>query len=1263
MKNIVSLFLLAVCTIASIQGQQLKTVENSLRQAVISFESAAPVVSTVNLGGTLYDRVSIPQCGTSQQAGQPQLPVYRRLIEIPVCDSIEVVVTQCDRQTLSAADLGISHPLIPIQPHRRKNDTVQHLVIDAAALVADTFFGSTLVSIEPLGIARSRRLALLSIAPLAYNPARQQFFFTKHADIVLRYHNADSKATQLLANHQSVAMPAPQGLIPLTVKASKASRQAPLRYVVIAHPMYRGLFDDFANWKRRQGFETDVVYLDDPEVGVTRESIRAYLKRQYTSATATRPAPSYVLLAGEYGQLQPFFTRVTDNTITGDIAHITDLYFFTWTDDNLPDCLYGRLSASTPELMRNQIDKILYYEQYSFDDPSYLGRAILTAGYDGKTAGDYAYTNCDPSMDYAASNYITAANGYHTVYYYKNNTTLVPTGVTVSGSSHTTDAQSTLLRHYSEGAGWINYSGHGTERGWSGPQFNVNQVASMANYDKPSVMIGNCCLTNRFSTSTCFGEALLQRGNRAGAAAYIGASNSTFWDDDFYWSVGFRNAISPEMHVPTARYDANHVGMYDRLFHQHGEPSGIHATSMGAMIQAGDMAVMSEGLADYSLYYWEIYHLLGDPSMQPWLGEAQPLNMQVSSPVSRSTGTVVVITEPFARIALTTDDNQLVDAVFADAEGSAILHFDPYMADSVLHVTGTAQNRIPAQNLLSLSNDAAIHLGITSLQVNRCIAGDTASLSFGLVNLSTDTLRYINYLLRGDPQLITPLHTNEYIHQLAPAHSSQQSMVCHTLIAPSVADQTEIVASLQFIADTLVVRLPVRMIVQAPVLSITRIDTRGTVAPGAAIDVLLTIANHGHATSRPFSCSITQPFGLAHSSDQQTVDALAPDSSATIRFSITLDSLCLRLRELPLLLTAHFGTHDIELPTIMPFYSDDFSTADFSRLAWRNTAEYPWQISSSAALSGAYAACSFRPLANGQSSSLALSFRSLGTDSVSFYYRVASEPDNDLFIATLDDITLLNASGHTGLWQHLSAPVDSGSHTLVFTYQKDMSRSVDSDCVWLDALRLPDTTSLVTHFYADTVCRDEPYPFFDQQADTRQAGVQLLSHINGDTLTLLRLSVVASPALAITVSDSAVLPGQSAFLTATGAVSYRWNTGDTTPSIIVSPSGPTTYTVVGITAGCSTADSVPLDIRPLTIETLSPLSPARLYPNPTRALLTIEAPDMQQVTLFDLRGRQILLLAPHAAKTQIDLSPLPHGIYLLRIATPHGTTTPKVSRQ
>ncbi len=76
----------------------------------------------------------------------------------------------------------------------------------------------------------------------------------------------------------------------------------------------------------------------------------------------------------------------------------------------------------------------------------------------------------------------------------------------------------------------------------------------------------------------------------------------------------------------------------------------------------------------------------------------------------------------------------------------------------------------------------------------------------------------------------------------------------------------------------------------------------------------------------------------------------------------------------------------------------------------------------------------------------------------------------------------------------------------------------------------------------------------------------------------------AAPAPAVTVASQSICPGQSATLTASGAMYYQWSNGATGNSITVSPSETTTFTVVGKTAGVSSAPiSATVTVNPLPV--------------------------------------------------------------------------------
>ncbi|MDR3339127.1 MAG: hypothetical protein LBT25_03355, partial [Candidatus Symbiothrix sp.] len=90
---------------------------------------------------------------------------------------------------------------------------------------------------------------------------------------------------------------------------------------------------------------------------------------------------------------------------------------------------------------------------------------------------------------------------------------------------------------------------------------------------------------------------------------YIGASYYTYWSEDFWWAVGFKTVtLNPS-------YNSVHLGAYDRMFHTHNEPQSEWCNMQGQLMIGGNLAVQ-ESTSSRKLYYWEIYHLMGDPSLK-----------------------------------------------------------------------------------------------------------------------------------------------------------------------------------------------------------------------------------------------------------------------------------------------------------------------------------------------------------------------------------------------------------------------------------------------------------------------------------------------------------------------------------------------------------------------------------------------------------------------------------------------------------------------
>ena len=78
------------------------------------------------------------------------------------------------------------------------------------------------------------------------------------------------------------------------------------------------------------------------------------------------------------------------------------------------------------------------------------------------------------------------------------------------------------------------------------------------------------------------------------------------------------------------------------------------------------------------------------------------------------------------------------------------------------------------------------------------------------------------------------------------------------------------------------------------------------------------------------------------------------------------------------------------------------------------------------------------------------------------------------------------------------------------------------------------------------------------------------------------------------------------------------------------------------------------------LDAADPLAGLKVYPNPTRGTLTIDAKDVISVEVFDLAGR---LVTTFEGVNSFDITGLAAGTYTLRIETARGETVRRIVKK
>jgi PKD repeat protein len=255
-------------------------------------------------------------------------------------------------------------------------------------------------------------------------------------------------------------------------------------------------------------------------------------------------------------------------------------------------------------------------------------------------------------------------------------------------------ADTDIISRITSGIGFANYTAHCNEIGWAEPSVVNADIANFNNLNKYPFMIGNCCLSFKFDYSDAFGENLLQTANE-GAVGYIGTSNNSLWDEDFWWGVGLSsvdhsNTANVGNFSPTNSED----GAYDALFHETGQPYSEWFYTASQIVYSGNMQVQASGSSNKK-YYWEIYHCSGDPSLMPYMSEPDALSLSFPNPMQGAT-TLTVTTEPYTYVAVS-KSNVLLDAKWSGS-GTSVTLTVPAFTGETYCVVGTKQDRSPYIN-------------------------------------------------------------------------------------------------------------------------------------------------------------------------------------------------------------------------------------------------------------------------------------------------------------------------------------------------------------------------------------------------------------------------------------------------------------------------------------------------------------------------------------------------------------------------------------
>jgi hypothetical protein len=1019
---------------STLQKNEIEISDNSI---IINYSiSEINAESLTNSSGSFF-RITIPGHIPSTKPGNPEVPVLSRLISIPEGSEYKIRITDVRSAKITPSSQKIEGLLYPAQESESKEfqQIKPEFKFNKSVYSLKGLISSDTVNIETLGTVRNNKLSNLYISPVRYNPHSNSLEVITSMKIEIIFTNSINVASKSLTTESTLFNESlDKGVLNFNKgQVIPGYSDKPVKMVIITDTAFRKQLKPFLKWKTQKGFNLIVLYMGTKYAGNDYIQLKDTLSKIYKGSTLNDPAPEYLLIIGDVKRV-PYYG-------SGGTGNITDLYYgeFDGNGDYMPEMYIGRLPVADTNELKTTVTKIIQYEKFQFADTNkFYTRAVVSAGYD---AGYANYMN--GQIKYATTNYLTVDNKINEFHFN------YPQSFT---------AKDSIIKLINHGCSFINYTGHGESSGWLHVNIKTPDIQSFENKNMYPFIISNACATAQFNLPASFGSRMMLTADK-GSIGFIGCSNDSYWDEDYYWAVG------PGTITSNPTYESTGLGAYDRMFHAHGESPSDWYFTMGQINYAGNLAV-SASTSSRKKYYWETYNLIGDPSVIPILGKPGSFNITVPDTLPNGIRSLSFNIDPFAYVAVSHHDT-LLDASFASNSGTVVIDLPGLSDDSCLLVI-TGQNKIPLIKTLYFSDINKEFINLTASSVNDSQGnnnnmadfGETFFLKLNLSNLGLTDAHGLYARISSLSDLVTIKTDSVSIGTLTARTDVVIPDKLILKVSDNVPDMSIVTLSLLLKDNKSEKHYTIDIWVHAPELQIINCimddKTEGNgdniPDPGETFRLVFKVRNQGtsdiaglfNISSPEKDISIVESnmkSGILKFGEITDIPVLVKLSPSTPSGSLIPVSAILDCT--PYIVNKEFSFRVGKI-------RESFEASSFNVFPWINISSVPWIITSSSSYDGGISA---RSGAINHSGSTSLVIRTIYTkdDSIRFYYKVSSEPNYDFLSFKLNDTEILRKSGETP-WTMSVVAVKAGLNKLEWTYKKDNSVSQGLDCAWIDMI-------------------------------------------------------------------------------------------------------------------------------------------------------------------------------------------------------------------
>jgi Peptidase family C25/Propeptide_C25/Secretion system C-terminal sorting domain/Peptidase family C25, C terminal ig-like domain len=1034
-------------------------------------------------GASSTQIIKVPGLTDIDSSGLPDLPKISFSLQVPESGIAEIKITNEEYVEFTNYTLKLSDGIGGRAGKDENNSTIKKTKETG-------FWPEDRIHIEPLYHLHNGTGQPVWLYPFSYNEVTQTLRVYTHFELEIIYFDNEvnpepsfkkiSKEFNELYKRQFINYLDP---------ASTSINNNNALLILCTQPWISDL-QPLADWKNQSGVETTIA--DISAISNDAVAIKNYIYNYYQQHFLT-----HVLIAGDHSVIASPFSAAAGGPSDPSYGYLSG-------NDSYPEVFVGRFPAESDSDIITMVQRVIDYEKTPDTTVNWMSNALgigsnLGPGDDNEMDWEHLSNIRTQLLSYTYSNVEELYDGTH------------PGTTDLPGNPNPTD----VINSIQSGVSLINYTGHGNNNSFTTSGFSNNEINLLTNTGQlPFIWSAGCTNGNFTTAAVCMGESFLRaryNGKPAGAVAALMSSVNQYWNPPM--------DAQDAMNAILTLNDTTHT---TRTF------GGI---SFSGCMQMNDHYGAAGALMT------DTWHCFGDPSLE--VRTAFPVSLSVSHAPSLTIGdsafTVFCSTDG-ARVTLFHAGKIISNAIING--GSAMLEFSPLVNQDSILITLSGFNLYPYISkipvlaapgpyviLKSFTNNEITGNNNGSVEINEVISCDITFMNAGLTDAKALTLQVIT----ADTSIIIP-NVTPLVFSLNSGDSTLINAAFQYIVSDSIKDQQKVLINV-IVTDTNSNHWTSEILqtLNAPELysSVISIDdsqagnSDGIADAGESFQIKIRYINSGHSNLDTVFAKISSVNPDLILLSDSNAFRLNSQSDTIISFNAQLSPATVLNSAIELSSNIYYGFYqsDSVYVFVAGYEKEDFETGDFSSFNWQFSGNVPWIISNILPFEGQFSAQS-GDIDDNEESILKILLHITRRDSLSFKYKVNSEPVWDVFEVRTDSISRFTASGVVG-WTPEAFLIDTGIHVIDFIYRKDNVFTSGLDAAWLDEIRFPPFTSIVS---VNTIYKDKNSIIYPNPADDFIT-IENLGNVNSQIYIYdVNGSIVYKNLISISSDDKIAIP-------------------------------------------------------------------------------------------------------------------------------------------